>query len=193
MEQQASGAREPQTIVAELGAAWGWMLAYALLSLALGIILIAWPNETLVAAAFFLGLWLFVTGVFRVVVAFSHSAEGMRGVLVLIGILGVLAGIVLMRHPFNAVSILGLIIGAYLVIHGIIQFVVALSAKGEQHRGWAIFAAVVGFVAGIIVLAQPNASLSVVVWIVGIYLIVFAIMGVIAAFQARKLPRSVEF
>ncbi len=194
MEQSASGGREPQTMVVALGGAWGWMLAYAVLTLILGIILIAWPGETLTAAAFVLGLWLFITGVFRIVAAFSHSAEGMRGVLVLVGILAVLGGVILMRHPFDAVSWLGIIIGAYLVIHGIIQFVAALGATGpDRHRGWAIFGALLSFVAGIIVLAEPNASLSLIVWIVGIFMIVFSIIGIIAAFQARKLPRTVEF
>ncbi len=49
---------------------WGWELAAGLLSIAAGILAIAWPGITLLAVAIIAGAWMIVIGVIQLMTAF---------------------------------------------------------------------------------------------------------------------------
>jgi len=174
-----------------LGAMWGWALAFALLTLALGLAVVAWPNETLAIVAVIFGLQMFVGGIFRIIAGFKADGSGATVLLIMLGILSIIVGIFLVRHPFNAVEILGLILGAFWVVSGIIEFITAIGDKAMPSRGLAIFSSVIGFLAGVVVLSYPSASLSFLAWLLGLWLVLMATIGIVAAFKMRSLSKSV--
>jgi uncharacterized membrane protein HdeD (DUF308 family) len=53
-------------------------------------------------------------------------------------------------------------------------------------RGWAIGSAVLSIVAGIILMAWPGISLLALAVVLGIWLLIFGIMEIVAAFQLRS-------
>ena len=66
------------------------------------------------------------------------------------------------------------------------DFFAGVFIKGMPRRGWTIFMGVVGFVAGIVVLMQPAISLVTLAWVLGIWLIVYGTMEIVASFGLRK-------
>jgi uncharacterized membrane protein HdeD (DUF308 family) len=181
---------DPADAVAALGRSWGWILGFGIVTLILGIMVVAWPSETVLVVAVLFGLELFIGGIFRLVMAFTSEAEGHRVAYTLVGILAILVGILVLRHTFQTVALLGLILGTFWVVSGIMDFFAGIFVRDMPRRGWTIFEGVLAFVAGVIVLMQPNLSLSVLAWVLGIWLIVYGLMEIIASFSIRRLGQS---
>ena len=98
---------------------WWLLLLSGCLSILIGILLLTNPARTAVALAWALGLYWFIQGTFVLIGMFiDHSAWGWK---LFIGILGILAGIVVMRHPIASAVELPMLLILLLGIQGVIS------------------------------------------------------------------------
>ncbi|MGH3502088.1 MAG: HdeD family acid-resistance protein, partial [Nocardioidaceae bacterium] len=168
---------DPGTVFGRIGRAWGWVLAFGVLTLLAGIAVLVWPGPTLVLVALIIGVQLVVAGVFQFVRAFTtHGLEG--GTRVLLGVLAVLsflAGIILLRHPFATVAVLALVLGLFWVVSGVIETFHGIAERHLPGRGLVITTGVLGVLAGIAVLAFPLGSLVALTWLFGAWLVVYGV------------------
>ncbi len=185
--QQADDARD---VLGKVGESWGWVLAFSILTLILGVMVMAWPHATVKLVALLFGLQLLIGGVFALVRAFTNSGEGSRVLLAVLGVLGILVGIFVLRHLFQTVVILVVLLGVYWVIHGIIEFFVAVDHKGAPGRGVSVVMGILSFIAGVIVLSWPAPTLLVLVWVLGIWLVVYGLIGIVGAFMVRRAVKT---
>jgi uncharacterized membrane protein HdeD (DUF308 family) len=186
--QQTDDARD---VLGKIGDSWVWVLSFSILTLILGVMVMAWPHATVKLVALLFGLQLFVGGVFALVRAFTNSGEGSRVLLAVLGVLGILVGIFVLRHLFQTVVILVLLLGVYWVLHGVIEFFVAIDHKGVPGRGISITMGILSFIAGIIVLSWPAPTLLVLVWVLGIWLVAYGLIGIVGAFMVRRAVKAV--
>jgi uncharacterized membrane protein HdeD (DUF308 family) len=186
--QQTDDARD---VLGKIGDSWVWVLSCSILTLILGVMVMAWPHATVKLVALLFGLQLFVGGVFALVRAFTNSGEGSRVLLAVLGVLGILVGIFVLRHLFQTVVILVLLLGVYWVLHGVIEFFVAIDHKGVPGRGISITMGILSFIAGIIVLSWPAPTLLVLVWVLGIWLVAYGLIGIVGAFMVRRAVKAV--
>ena len=185
--QQADDARD---VLGKIGESWGWVLAFSILTLILGIMVMAWPHATVKLVALLFGLQLLIGGIFALVRAFTNSGEGSRVLLAVLGVLGILVGIFVLRHLFQTVVILVVLLGVYWVLHGIIEFFVAVDHRGAPGRGVSIVMGILSFIAGVIVLSWPAPTLLVLVWVLGIWLVVYGLIGIVGAFMVRRAVKA---
>jgi len=185
--QQTDDARDS---LGRLGQSWGWVLSFSLLTLVLGIMVMAWPHATVKVVALLFGLQLLIGGVFALVRAFTPGGEGSRVLLAVLGLLGVIVGIFVLRHLFETVVILVVLLGVYWVVHGVIEVFVAVDHRGAPGRGLSILMGVLSFVAGIIVLCWPAPTLLVLVWVLGLWLVVYGLVGIVGAFMVRRAVKA---
>lgn len=61
--------------IVDRGRNWGWQLVSGLLSVAAGVIAIAWPGITLFVIAVMAGIWMIAIGVIRIIAAFGKEAS----------------------------------------------------------------------------------------------------------------------
>jgi uncharacterized membrane protein HdeD (DUF308 family) len=181
---------DPVDMLTVLGRSWGWILFFGIMTLLAGILTVAWPGRTVLVVAVLFGVQLFVGGIFRLVAAFTDIAAGHRVAYTLIGIFSILVGILCLRNLFQTVAALALILGVFWVISGIMDFFSGVFVRDMPRRGWVIFQGVLGFGAGIIVLLQPAISLATLAWVLGIWLIVYGTMEIVASFSVRKLATA---
>ena len=108
------------------------------------------------------------------------------------GILGTLAGAIALVFPgITALAFLYLL-AAWAIITGILEVIAPLSFPMSTGRAvLTALAGVLSVVFGILIAAQPAAGLLAVVWLIGIYAIVFGIMYIVVYFQSRSLAASV--
>jgi uncharacterized membrane protein HdeD (DUF308 family) len=70
----AAGMRgDPADAVARVGRHWGWVLAFGIITLVIGIVALVWPGRTLLVVAVLFGIQLIVMGIFRFVAAFASE------------------------------------------------------------------------------------------------------------------------
>jgi uncharacterized membrane protein HdeD (DUF308 family) len=181
--------QDPADLVSRVGRHWGWVLAYGILTLIAGVVVLAWPGETLLVLAVLFGIQLIVSGIFRFVAALASTdlTGGTRVMLALLGVLSIIIGLWAVRHVVITLVALVVFLGIFWVVNGLIEIFTAVAHRDMPDRGWSILMGVLSIFAGLIVLAYPGLSLFGLAVILGIWLLVFGILELMAAFRLRKL------
>jgi len=181
--------QEPTDLISQVGRHWGWVLAYGILTVLAGVAVLAWPSETLLVIAVLFGVQLIISGIFRFVGALASDdlTGGTRVMLALLGVLSIIIGLWAVRHAVLTLVALIVFLGIFWVINGLIEIFTALSHRDMPDRGWSVLMGVLSAIAGIIVLAYPGLTLVGLAVILGIWLLVFGIMEIVAAFRLRRL------
>ncbi|WP_113439762.1 HdeD family acid-resistance protein [Rhizobium cremeum] len=151
----------------ELRAKWGWLVALGALTLILGGIALANLFLATVASVYYIGALMLVGGVLHLAHAFQ--VRGWESVLfwALSGVLYLLAGFMTFSNPLLASAILTLLIGAALIVAGLVRLWVGFGLKGAGGWGWIVLSGVVTALAGVIIaIGWPVNSL----WILGLFL-----------------------
>nr|WP_030365654.1 HdeD family acid-resistance protein [Streptomyces roseoverticillatus] len=160
-------------------AGWQVLVSAGVFSIALGAVVLAWPEASLTVVGVLFGIYLLATGVFQLAGAFgSHVPGHMRALGFVSGGLCVLLGLVAFRGPAQSVLLLALWIGFGWLLRGFMLMGVALSVPALPARGWQVFLGIVSVLAGIVVITSPFASIAVLTMVVGIMLIVMGVIEV---------------
>jgi uncharacterized membrane protein HdeD (DUF308 family) len=181
----------PTEMLTGLGRHWGWVFAYGALTLIAGLVVLIWPSETLLVLAVLFGIQLIISGIFRFVsaIAVDDLTGGTRVLLALLGVLSIIIGLWAIRHAVLTLVALAVFLGIYWVISGVIDVFMALVHRGTQNRGWTVFTGILSVVAGLIVLAWPGLTLLTLAIILGIWLLIFGVMEMMAGWRLRQATR----
>ena len=166
-----------------------------LLTAILGAVILVWPGPSIVVASGVFGVYLVVSGIALMVLAFSLPTSVAGRLLNLVsGVASVILGILAFRHfgEGYALLLLAIWIGVGFIIRGGSALVTAIADKLIPGRGWAIFSGIVSAIAGIVVLAYPFDSIVTLALVVGVWLIVLGVTEVISGFAMRSDVKRVE-
>ena len=105
---------------------WWVFVVVGLASLIAGVILVLKPSNSLATLAVVVGIFLLIDGIAELIRSFGGRVEN-RALSAIIGVLGVVIGIALIRHPFHGVTAIGLLIGIWLVAAGVVRLVWAIA------------------------------------------------------------------
>src|SRR5258705_10195915 len=135
---------------------WKSALLSGILAVILGVLVLAWPGESIVVAAIFFGAYLLVTGFAQVIFAFSlHVSAGGRVLLFLSGAASLILAILCFRSLQNSILLLAIWIGVGFIFRGVATAVSAVSDPTLPGRGWEIFIGGVTVLAGGVVSGRP--------------------------------------
>jgi uncharacterized membrane protein HdeD (DUF308 family) len=151
-----------------------WLITFGVLTVLAGILVLSWPGLTVSAIAVIVGVQMLVAGVFRLVRAFGQRAEDGGGswtMMALLGGEGIVLGILFLRHSFQTVGALALLLGLFWTIGGVIEIFHTLSAR-PTGWGWELAGGELNVIAGIVVLTHPP-SLATLMWFLGVPMVVY--------------------
>lgn len=184
-----AGAESPLERVASQG--WLFLLGLGVVSVIVGLIVLAWPSETLRVVGVLFGIFLLVSGAVEIVLAFSPGLRGgARFLSVLTGALAFFLGLLSFRGALESILLLALWIGFGWLITGITRAVAAASTRYIPYRGWQIFGGVLLTIGGIIIIVSPFASIFALAVFSGIWLIVIGLWQIVEAFVTRRNLRQ---
>lgn len=168
-------------------ATWGWWLALliGLVSIVAGVIVIARPSSSLKTLAVIFGIFVLIDGIIALVSALISHTES-RGLIAVLGVISVIAGVLLIRHPLGGVRAVALVIGIWLIAAGVIRLVAAFDTP--DNRLWRFVVAVVLVAFGIAIVAQPHIGYTTLAVITGIGFILYG-LGMVAAGWAMHFIR----
>lgn len=172
---------------------WKWMLAWGVLTLILGVVVLVWPGKSILAAAVLFGIYLIASGIAQVASAFALGLPG--GVLLFIsGALSIVLGVFAFRHFYQGwpIVLLAIWIGVGFIFQGVAESALAISNRELPERGWHIFFGVVSILAGMIVIGWPISSIALLAIVAGVSLVVIGTTQIVWALRARKGVTSVE-
>ena len=166
-----------------------------LLAVVLGVVMLAWPQPSVVAAAVLFGVYLVVSGVALVVLAISLPTSGGTHFLNLIsGVASVALGILAFRHfgEGYAILLLAIWVAVGFIIRGTYVTASAIGVPQFPGRGWAIFFGSISIIAGFVMLAYPFDSIETLALVVGAWLTILGAMEVISGIGMRSDVKKVE-
>ncbi|MGW0989883.1 HdeD family acid-resistance protein [Streptomyces sp. NPDC002486] len=172
-----------------LGRSWTWLLGSAVATLVPGVLILVWPEATLHVLAVLIGLYLLVSGAFRLVSVFGREEHGERLPGLLLAVVYVLAGVLCLRDPLQTITVLSLVTGVVWLVSGILTLYTAVVAEDLPHRGVVLAAAMLGIVAGIVVLALPTESARALTRLLGLWLVLLGLAETAVALAWRAAVR----
>ena len=120
-----------------LAKSWWLLLLRGIAAIIFGILAFVWPGLTLVTLVLLYGAFALVDGVISLIAAFTGSAKPMpTWWLVVVGLLGIAAGIVTFAWPGITAILLILFIGAWALVHGIFEIIGAIQLRKEIDNEW---------------------------------------------------------
>lgn len=165
----------------------GPILGAGVLTILIGVLVLAWPGATIKVIAWLFAIQLLVAGVLQLVSAFSADrGPGGRVLFALLGALSILVGLLCLREPLQTALVIGLLIGAMWVIQGVISVFDAIGTEQAAGRGWMIASGVLSVIGGVVILVYPGASLVVLTWLFGVVLIAVGVLLVAQGVAARR-------
>ncbi|MCF2529665.1 HdeD family acid-resistance protein [Yinghuangia soli] len=174
-------------------AAWQAVLLAGLATLALGCVILAWPEPTLMVVGVLFGVYLLITGVAQLIAAFgTHAATSMRVMAFISGALSVLLGLFCFRGTTQSIFLLAVWIGIGWLFRGITETMAAVSDSDMPSRGWQVFLGVITAIGGVVLIVAPFGSISVLTVFAGIWLILVGLVEIVTAFRIRGHAKKIS-
>lgn len=159
------------------GTAWWSILLRALLAIVFGIIALSKPGAAAAAFVIVFAVYALADGAMAFVQAVWRGRAGLRwGWYLVEGIASVAAGVIALAYPAVTLLVIVLLVALRAIVLGLVEVVGAFSFKGFESRWLLGLTGVVSVLFGIVLLANPLAGSLALIWVVGIYAIVFGAM-----------------
>ena len=168
------------------------MMLSALFSIVMGVILVAWPETTLDIICKAIAIILIVMGAAELVSYFwnkiTYSLSGILGLVVL------LIGIWIFVKPQSVLSLIPIVIGVILAVHGVQDLKVAFDTKRNGYTKWwsMLLMAIISLALGIICIVNAFGMVPLTMQIIGIALVYDGISDIWIVYKASKVAKEMK-
>jgi uncharacterized membrane protein HdeD (DUF308 family) len=111
-----------------------------------------------------------------------------------LGVVSILFGILVLVWPGISLAILVIMVGIWAIVIGILQIASSVGHRAVPNSGWvwAIIGGALSILFGILVLIWPGTGVVSIIWIIGIWAIVWGITLIVLGVQLRKAASTTE-
>lgn len=174
-------------LVARTSVERGWIIGVAISAILLGLIAFLIPDATLLTVAILFGIHLIISGVFRLIMAFTAERlpARIRWLTGLLGGLVLAGGILCLSNPWQSLSVLGIVIGASWIVDGIAS-IASRTGRTDPLRWLPATAGIVSIIAGILIAIMPVLALASFIIVAAILLILVGIATLLLLSNGSK-------
>ena len=147
----------------ELGKRWKWLLGFGVLTTVAGLIGLGVATFITLASVVFYGVILLAGGVVQFVQSFQSAGWKAKLWHILISLLYIFGGIVVIRNPILASSILTLMLAGAITAIGLMRIIMAVNMKGAFGWSWVLTGGILALLLGILIFARWPASSLIVI------------------------------
>lgn len=166
---------------------WGLGVAFGVVSILFGALALFWPGLTVALFILLFGVFVLVWGVVGLIVSLSSSGTDRFWWLELaFSILAIGLAVYVLRNPVEAAKIFVLFMGLTFLVRGVVDVLEGLfdTGRGGARRTASIVLGAIGIVAGAITLTYPVSAGLTVVWIIGLYAVLYG--ALLVGFAVRS-------
>ncbi|MNR20639.1 hypothetical protein D3C85_1374930 [compost metagenome] len=153
-----------------------------------GFVAMFMPAITLSALVMVWGAFALVDGVLSLIAGVRIRDNGKPlWALIIVGLLGVAAGIVTFLWPGLTALILLYIIAIWALVAGVFEVIAAIRFRKAIRNEWLLgLSGVVSILFGGMLIMQPGAGALALVWVIGIYAVFFGILLLVFSFRLKQ-------
>jgi uncharacterized membrane protein HdeD (DUF308 family) len=175
------------SVLGPLARNWWLVLLRGIAAVIFGILTFVWPGITLVTLVLLYGAFAFVDGVFALWAGIAGGAPAPRWWLILIGLLGIGVGIITAVLPGMTALVLLYFIAFWAIVMGVMEIIGAIRLRKEIDNEWMLVASgIVSVLFGIILIVAPGAGALGVLFVIGVYAVIYGATLIGLAFRLRK-------
>ena len=167
---------------------WWALFLRGVVAVLFGILTFIWPGLSLAVLVLLFGAYVLVDGLFAIVAAMKAPARNKRWrVLLIEGIVGVIIGVLTFFWPAMTALALLYFIALWAFITGVLEIGAAIRLRKSISNEWLLV--ISGFLSilfGLALIIVPVAGALAVVWLIGVYAIVFGVLLMALSFRLRK-------
>lgn len=173
---------------------WWAVALRGLIAVLFGVVAIVWPGITLGALVLLFGAFALVDGVFTVIAAIRRVGEYARWWMLLIeGLVGIGAGIIAIVWPGLTTLALLYIIAFWAILTGAFEIIAAIRLRKEIEGELLLgLGGLLSIIFGIVLIAFPISGALAVVWLIGIYAIIFGVFLIGLGLRLRKVSQDIQ-
>jgi len=177
----------------QLSLDWRSVGLRGLAAVAFGILILAWPDLTVLTLVFLFGVFVLVDGFAHLIAAFRGEGQGRRGWLIFEGLVAVGAGVITLVWPDITTLALLYIIGAWAVIMGVVRIVLAVELRKQIPNEWLLgISGALSVIFGIILFVAPVSGALAITWLIGFYALFVGFLLLALAWRLRKTHASID-
>ena len=176
-------------MLAHLARNWWVFVLRGVVAILFGVLAFVRPGITLEVLVVLFAFWALFDGVFALISSVGAAeAHEPWWPLVLIGLLGIAAGIVTLRWPGITALALLFVIAYWSIFRGILEIAAAVRLRNLiQGEPWLILGGIASIAFGVLLVIYPGSGLLAVIWLVGIYAVIFGIAGLMLGLRLKNL------
>lgn len=165
-------------------------LTIGILSIIVGILVIAHPVNTLLFVAVLLGIQLVVLGIIRIFLGTSAPTRALQIGSIVLGVVTIIAGLICFFRPNASLFILAILLAAGWIADGVGDLVRAFSKRTTGiEKTYVLLLGVVSVLAGLVVAFFPGQSLVLLAQTAGVALLVIGLLSCLSALLGRRRTR----
>lgn len=169
---------------------WWTVALRGVVAVLLGLVFLLRPGASLAALVLLFGAYALVGGLIAIVSAFKSAEHHQKWwPLLFDGLIGIAIGFLTFFRPgITAVALL-YTIAIWAILTGVFQFIAAFTGFTSTSSKWLMgIAGVLSIILGILLFSHPLIGLVSLIWVLGIYALVFGVAQIILGFMLIGSP-----
>ena len=177
------------SVAFELAKKWWVLLLRGILLIIIGVLAFISPVTWII----FVGVYMLIDGITMLLSGFSEQPAGQsRWPLLIIGVLGIIAGLLILLFPDVGAVALTYLIAAWAIIVGILEIIQAIRVREEiDNEWWLILAGVLAIIFGVLVFSNVLAGVVTLAWLFGIFAVLAGILSIALSFRVRDFGTKI--
>lgn len=166
---------------------WWMLLIRGIAAVLFGIAVLVWPEIALRTLVLLWGAYAVVDGIFALVMGFQgQPVYANRWLTILEGVASIIAGVIAFVWPDITALALLYVIAAWAIVTGILEFIAAIELRKEiSGEFWLGLSGVLSVVFGVLLFVYPSAGMMSLLWLLGVYAIIFGVDVIFLSFRLR--------
>jgi uncharacterized membrane protein HdeD (DUF308 family) len=166
---------------------WWVFLIRGMAAVLFGVAVLVWPGMALTSLVLVWGAYAVVDGFFALVAGIQGRPEVTnRWLAVLEGVVSIAAGAIAFVWPGITAMTLLYVIAAWAIFTGVLEIIAAIQLRKEiTDEFWLGLSGVLSVAFGLLLFIYPGAGMLSILWLLGIYSIVFGVATILLSFRLR--------
>jgi uncharacterized membrane protein HdeD (DUF308 family) len=170
---------------------WWLILLRGVCAIIFGVLTFIWPGITLLTLVLFYGAYALIDGAIAIWAAIVGGAPAPRWWLLIVGLLGIAAGLVTLLMPGVTALVLLYFIAFWAILTGVMQIVGAIRLRKEIDNEWMLAAGgVLSVLFGVILIVQPGAGALGLLFVIGAYAVIYGVILIGLALRLHNHSHS---